>query len=370
MIRNKKSFFIKLALIIVSGLCVYLFGKNDAFLYHQEIGRVVQEKTRATHETVDEFNNYDEVTEQVLELELLNGDHKGEKITVKNHYSLSGGITQAYHQGQSVFLTLHKNKNHTIYQISHYKRDVYLMMLAWLVVVLLLLTTELQAFRTILSVALNFALFILFIEIDVQWNLTYFFWLFAVSAVLFTALSLALVIGLNRQFIVTFSSVFLGTSLALVIGVIVLKLTQSQGVHYEALNFATQSPIQLFLSATLIGVLGAVMDAATDIVSTVFEVKRATPNLGAKALFQSGQQVGRAVMGPLINVLLLIFFAETFTMAILFFRTGNSMAYTFEWTIALGVVQTLISGIGIMLTIPLASFISAKMLGGMNNDSH
>ena len=42
-------------------------------------------------------------------------------------------------------------------------------------------------------------------------------------------------------------------------------------------------------------------------------------------------------MGPLINVLLLIFFAETFAMSVLYFKTGNSIAYTFEWTMALGV---------------------------------
>lgn len=50
-------------------------------------------------------------------------------------------------------------------------------------------------------------------------------------------------------------------------------------------------------------------------------------------------------------------------MAILYFKTGNSIAYTFEWTMALGIVQTLVSGIGVTLVIPCASFLSAKVLG-------
>ena len=114
----------------------------------------------------------------------------------------------------------------------------------------------------------------------------------------------------------------------------------------------------------MIGLLGAVMDAATDIVSTLFEMKRTQPGISRKQLFISGQNVGKSIMGPLVNVLLLIFFAETVTMAVLFFRTGNSIAYTFEWTMSLGIIQSLISGIGITLVIPSASLLSSLVLGG------
>ena len=50
----------------------------------------------------------------------------------------------------------------------------------------------------------------------------------------------------------------------------------------------------------------------------------------------------------------------------LFFRTGNSIAYTFEWTMSLGIIQSLISGIGITLVIPSASLLSSLVLGGDN----
>ena len=93
-------------------------------------------------------------------------------------------------------------------------------------------------------------------------------------------------------------------------------------------------------------------------------MKRTDEKISERQLFKSGMAVGRSIMGPLINVLLMIFFAETFTMAILYFKTGNSIAYTFEWTMALGIVQTLVSGIGVTLVIPCASFLSAKFLGG------
>lgn len=363
---NTKT-WLKLALILVSGLCLYLFLRNDAFLYQQPIGKVVTVKQATPEKTTDVYNNSDETTRQTLTLEILNGKYRGQSFKVNNTYSSSGGLDQKYHLGQQIFVNIHEHRGQKDVVISHYKRDVYLIMLSWLVVVLLYLTMQFQGIRSLLSVILNFVLFLLIVQIDVFLNLTNFFWLFAIAALLFTALSLALVIGLNKQFSVTFLAIFLGTTSALVIGCLVLYFTKSKGVHYEALDFATQSPKQLFLVATVIGLLGAVMDAATDIVSTLFEMKRSQPELTKQQLFKSGQVIGRSVMGPLINVLLLIFFAETFAMSVLYFKTGNSIAYTFEWTMALGVVQALISGIGIVLTVPLASFLSAQFLGGKQN---
>ena len=237
-------------------------------------------------------------------------------------------------------------------------------MLLWLVIVLLYATMKLNGLKTLFSVAVNFVVFLIFVQLDVMLNLTNFFWLFAAAAFIFTILSLWLVIGFNKQWFVTCASVVSGTVIALLIGLIAMNVTNGKGVHYEALDYATQSPKQLFLAATVIGLLGTVMDAATDIVSTLFEMKRTDEKISERQLFKSGMAVGRSIMGPLINVLLMIFFAETFTMAILYFKTGNSIAYTFEWTMALGIVQTLVSGIGVTLVIPCASFLSAKVLGG------
>lgn len=357
------------ALILLSGVILYFFVSNDEFLYQQPIGKVVAVKEEKPTKTTDVYNNSDETTRQHLTFEILNGKYKGKTVKISNTYSRSGGLDQKFRTGQKVFLNVYKKGDTLEATISDYKRDVYLVMFSWLVVVLLYLTMQFQGLRSLLSVLLNFVIFLFVVQLDVKLNLNNFFWIFAGAAIVFTALSLVLVIGFNWQCLVTFTSIFLGTTIALVIGCLALYATNSKGVHYEALDYATQSPQQLFLAATVIGLLGAVMDAATDIVSTLFEMKRSQPTIAKKQLFKSGQAVGRSIMGPLVNVLLLIFFAETFAMSVLYFRTGNSIPYTFEWTMALGVVQALISGIGIVLTIPIASFLSAQVLGGKRHVS-
>lgn len=353
-------------LIALSGIILWMFTTHDAFLYKQSIAEVINVKNEEPVETEDPYQNKDETTQQILTLKVLNGKNKGKIVTAQNEFSKSGAYDQEYHEGQQVFLNIHHHKKKLTANISHYKRDTYLIMLVWLVTVLLYVFMHVKGLRTLLSVIMNFIIFLIFVEIDVSYDFTNFFWLFATSAIIFTGLSLVLVIGWNKQCLVSFLSIVFGTTVALILGILILYLTGNQGIHYEALDFATQEPQQLFLSATVIGLLGAVMDAATDIVSTLFEMKRKQPEISAKQLYKSGQEVGHAIMGPLINVLLMIFFAETFAIAVLYFRTGNTYAYTFEWAMALGVAQALISGIGITLVIPSASFLCSRFLGRRN----
>ncbi|KRM96206.1 hypothetical protein FC19_GL001016 [Liquorilactobacillus aquaticus DSM 21051] len=362
--KVKKKDFIKGMLIVLSGCLLYLFVVNDAFLYKQPILKITRVKNSKTDKIVDEFKNRDQQTSQIITGKILNGNEQGKSFEVHNTYTWSRGMDQRFYTGQQVFVNIYqKGKGKTI-SISHYKRDTYLLMLCWLTLMLLFIVMRSDGLRSIVSVILNFVLFLIVVQIDVMWNITSFFWIYAISAVIFTALTLMLVIGWNKQCLVTFIAIFFGTAMALLLTVAAMWLTKDKGMHYEALDFATQAPKQLFLSASVIGLLGTVMDAATDIVSTLFELKRSQPGISFKKLFNSGRQVGKKIMGPLINVLLLIFFAETFTLAVLYFRTGNSFGYTFEWTMSLGLVQAVISGIGITLVIPSASFLAAVALRG------
>ena len=363
MIIIKKSWVIEIVVILLSGLSLYWVTSHDAWLYHQDLGKIISVKTGPKQVVKDEYNNQDYQVKQRLKIRLLNGSKRGQEMVVTNTYSGSKAFDQRLKLGQEIFVDFHHEGGKLTASFSHSKRDTILVMLAWLVIVLLHITMRFQGIRALASVVANFVIFLIFVKLDIALNLTYFFWLFALSALIFTALSLVMIMGFSKQCLVTFSSIVLGTSLGLGLGYFALWLTNNQGVHYEALDMATQSPEQLFFAATLIGLLGTVMDAATDIVATLFELKESKPELSRSQLFLSGRQVGRAIMGPLINVLFLIFFAETFAMAVLYLRTGNTFAYTFEWTMSLGVVQSLISGIGISLVVPTASLLSAYVLG-------
>ena len=116
------------------------------------------------------------------------------------------------------------------------------------------------------------------------------------------------------------------------------------------------------MAQALLGVLGAVMDEATDIVSSLYELIQHKPKITVKELLASGRTMGQEIMGPLINVLVLIFISEALPETILYFRDNNTIATTFNFTMSLGATQSAVSAIGIVLTIVFASLCSLLFL--------
>ena len=113
----------------------------------------------------------------------------------------------------------------------------------------------------------------------------------------------------------------------------------------------------------LISALGAVMDVALGIASSMWEVKAQSSALKAKELFRSGMQVGRDAMGTMANTLILAFAGSSLNMMILvqtyeipFLQLVNTDY------ICLEILQSVAGSLGILLTVPLVAFISAGVM--------
>lgn len=119
----------------------------------------------------------------------------------------------------------------------------------------------------------------------------------------------------------------------------------------------------LLVCGVLISALGAVMDVALGIASSVWEMKEQNPDASAKSLFRSGMQIGKDAMGTMANTLILAFAGSSLNMLILvqtydipFLQLINTDS------IALEVVQSVAGSVGILLTVPLVAFISARLM--------
>ena len=99
------------------------------------------------------------------------------------------------------------------------------------------------------------------------------------------------------------------------------------------------------MAQTVIGVLGAVMDEAADIVAMQFGMRRENVTRQFSDYWQAGLSAGRDIMGTLVNVLFMML------------RNGNNWAYIMEQIMNLGILQTVVSGIGIVLAVPVTSVI-------------
>lgn len=351
-------------LIVILGALLVFGVAHDDQLYQTPILKIQSVKQISSDKQSDQFNNEDRQVEQELDGVITNGNDKGKKLKIENTYLKSQATTLGYHRGQKVFLTVHHNRNHISATISNLKRDTALAFTVWLTVSLLLILMRFSGLMALVSVIVNGVLFWLAVSWNTNTQGGIVLAIFGGLAIVFAALTLLIVIGFNRQMLMTLLATIGGTAIAIIVALAVFALTHERGVYYESMQYVTQLPRPLFLAETILGSLGAVMDESTDIIASLMALKTEKPDISAKQIFKSGRQIGGEIMGPLVNVLFFIFVAETLPLALLFLKNANSWGYTFNMTMSLGVVQSLISGIGIVLTIPLACGITSLMIGG------
>ena len=347
---------------LILGAVLVIGTQHDAVFYHDPILKVTAVQHQQPTKITDNFQNEDWQTQQTLTGYLLNGQYQGRSLTISNTYSASGAMDQRYRVGSQLFVVLHHHAGQLSATVKGYKRDTALVFMLWLVVGLLLLIMRFSGLMAFLSVAANGVLFLLAIFLNGSTQGAQVLWIFGSLAVVFAALTLWLVLGRTRQMLITLATTLGGTLCAILVALLVFHVTHEKGMFYESMQYVTQLPRPLFLAETLLGSLGAVMDESTDIISSLYALKRERPELTPTQIFKSGRQIGSTIMGPLINVLFFIFVADTFPMALLYLKNGNSWGYTFSMNMSMGVVQSLISGIGIVLAVPLASYLASRWL--------
>ena len=110
----------------------------------------------------------------------------------------------------------------------------------------------------------------------------------------------------------------------------------------------------VLFSGILIASLGAVMDVAMSISSTVSEIISQTPSLTRRQLFRSGINVGRDMMGTDSNTLILAFAGGSISMLVL------DYAYNLPYrqiinsnNIGIAIMQGLSGSFGIVLAVPV-----------------
>ena len=104
------------------------------------------------------------------------------------------------------------------------------------------------------------------------------------------------------------------------------------------------------------------MDVAMTITSAVFEVHQLNPELNRQKLIRSGINIGRDAMGTMANTLILAFAGSALNMLILFRIFDYPYLQIFNSDMmALEIIQGISGSIGIVMTVPLVSFLSAFM---------
>ena len=373
--ENKKS-IIQYGVLIL-GLMVYFaitYGLNQPMegQVATAASKVIFEKAHVSQILADEASE-DTWTEglrigtQQVMLSIDSGDHEGLSLMAYNFMSAYNNIDLK--EGTRVIVRLDYNEENRpfIVSINSYDRSFMINGLLILFVVLMVFFGGKKGFSALLG--LSFTIFSI--------------WFFLIpliqrgfpvipSAILLvsvtTLVSLIFLNGFSRKTFGAAIGCIGGVTIAGLVAYLAGRLSPINGFNMpEAEEMILRSSDQvkisgLLVSGILISALGAVMDVALMIMSSISELHLMNPKANRYTLFKSGINIGRDAMGTMANTLILAFAGASLNMLVLF----RIFDYPFLQIInsdlmALEIIQGISGSIGIVLTVPLVAALGASM---------
>ncbi len=123
------------------------------------------------------------------------------------------------------------------------------------------------------------------------------------------------------------------------------------------------SMLDVQIAMILLGLLGAVKDAAVAVTSAVYEVNRNNPQLPFARLYASGLKIGREILATSINTLFFSCVGESLLLFHIVCYWGYSFAYFLNSKALYQVVLfSGIAGLGCIAAIPLSALMMAVVL--------
>lgn len=180
-------------------------------------------------------------------------------------------------------------------------------------------------------------------------------------------MTLLIVSGLTPKSYAAGLGCFSGIALSGILTLIMNKLLKLTGVLNDEslylLYLNPENPINLkavIFAAIIIGAIGAIMDVAMSVSSSLFEIRKKAPSIPFLTLFRSGLTIGRDMMGTMANTLILAYIGSSLSLVLLLAAYHTSLLELLNRElIVTEILQALIGSIGILFTIPFTSLISA-----------
>lgn len=193
------------------------------------------------------------------------------------------------------------------------------------------------------------------------------------TGVLFLALMLTH--GFNRASCIAFVGTTLAVCVTGILAIYALDIVHLTGVPsetewYLALNAGHRIDLLgLLLGGIIIGVLGALDDIAITQVATVRELYFLDEDLSPIDVFTRAMRVGKDHVGALVNTLALAYTGAGLPLLLLFSSSNSVGVPFFNLEIfATEIVRIIVSSIGLVLTVPITTALSAYYLQGHSHE--
>jgi len=330
----------------------------------------VVEVTEVSTEETDDLSLHDEWITESLDIEVLflSGEHRGTRASARVEHLRGSRLD--LRPGLCYILSYNDFEDGSrIFFVSDvFRAPVFVGIFCGAVVFFCLVT----GFTGIRSLAGLFLSFFILVRLLLPGLLKgYSPQILGVTAVAGVALvTIVSVVRRRRCWPSAFSGALGGCLSALLFGWVSIVLLGLSGVSTDTASIlgSTLPGIDLrgiLLASIIIGASGAVLDVAVSVTSAMAEMKDYNPEISVQDLFQAGLNVGKEVLGSMVNTLVFAYFGNSLVLALLILEAEPiPIAMLNDAVIAEEVIRALAGTAGLLLTIPLTALFGALMMSG------
>ncbi|MCI8623538.1 MAG: YibE/F family protein [Provencibacterium sp.] len=297
-----------------------------------------------------------------LKIRLLSGFLKGEIQSVNGQRIEANSPARfyPYQPGDRVYATFNFDSNdQPFWYIADHARGGPLLFLAGAFLLLLILFGRRQGVNTVITLLFTMAA-IFFVLIPAVLNGANIYLLTLAVSAFIIVMTLGIVIGPHIKSAAAAAGCAGGVGVAGALTVVMQNVMKISGLVDEESSFVLfinpDHPIDLkgvIFGAIAIGALGAVMDVAMSIASSLDELVRYTPALSPAELVRSGMRIGRDIMGTMANTLVLAYVGSSLNVILLLFSYNRSLSSILNREmVAVEVLQSVAGSLGILCAVP------------------
>lgn len=308
---------------------------------------------------------------QTIRAEILEGDKKGEVVTIENDYLV-------LEKGDKFFLrhSIDGMDGREMYSVRDIDRQGVILGFIILFAIVIIIFSGKQGVRSLISLAGSFFVILYVLVPSLLKGYPPVLTSIVIAAVILF-LAIFLTHGFNRESTVAFAGTVMAVILTGVLAYLGVELASLSGFASDEavyLNFNTRGMLDfagLLLGGIMIGVLGVLDDIAITQAAVVSELYNSASHLSRKEIYMKAIRVGKEHVGALVNTLALAYTGASLPLLLLFSTSDSSMGSIINQEIfATEIIRTTVGSIGLILTVPITTLLAVYMLKGYKGKHH
>lgn len=355
------------AFLVLFCIALYLVNQVERDALMENEGRTFEkaEVVEILQDNIQESGT--RVGQQIVNLRIRTGEHKGEIVEATSTSSYLYGADCTV--GLKVIVIISEYEDNLSASVYNYDRGSILYGIILFFLVVLWAIGGKKGLNSALGLIFTF-ICIIFLFLPLVYRGYSPILCAILVAILVTIVVMYLIDGMTVKTVCAILGTIAGVAVSALFAYIFGKMTHISGYNVsdiESLDYigmVTEIQVgELMFAGILISALGAVMDVAMSVTSTINEIHEKNPQLSGKELFQSGIHVGKDMMGTMSNTLILAFAGSSInTLIYIYSYKYNYYQILNMYDIGIEIVQGISATLGVVLTVPFVASISAAIL--------